>query len=218
MAVRPGDEEGRLHKTPFAQVAAVPPNAGYSPSGAWRELRVNTDFRIAPVNCEAVLVSLRKQFSDDDLRDAGIVVGRPDQPGLLNPALCGRSTIIFPLRGERGQPPFDLLVEAGSITGIGARLDGGSRPQGPRRRLELKDIRPDRYELHRLGRVTVVPRSLVWLSAHSWAVGYGGEFLYRPDVDKAWDVYVSLKFEGPLHAGSKGTRNRILCDRIVFIK
>lgn len=49
-------------------------------------------------------------------------------------------------------------------------------------------------------------------------VGYNGEFLYRPGEDNLWDVYVSLKFEGPSYAKSKSPKNRILCDRMVFVK
>lgn len=91
--------------------------------------------------------------------------------------------------------------------------------RGPRKTIELQDITPDRYQLYPLGQVQLTPRSLVWLSAHSWMVGYNGEFLYRPGEDNQWEVYVSLKFEGPLYSkSSKADRNRILCDRIVFVR
>jgi len=97
--------------------------------------------------------------------------------------------------------------------------DFAEKRHGPRRKLELADITPDRYQLYHLGRVQATPRSKVWLSAHSWMVGYEGEFLYRQGEDNAWDVYISLKFEGPLYPKSvKSDKNRILCDRIVFVK
>jgi hypothetical protein len=96
--------------------------------------------------------------------------------------------------------------------------DFGTKWHGPRKSLEGKDIIPDRYQLHHLGEVRLTPRSLVWLSAHSWEVGYSGELLYRPGTDNQWDVYISLKFEGPLYPGSQAAKNCVLCDRIVFVK
>ena len=83
----------------------------------------------------------------------------------------------------------------------------------------MKDVTPDQYQLYHLGEVQLTPCSKVWLSAHSGMVGYEGEFLYRPGEENLWDVYVSLKFAGPLYSKSgKSDKNRILCDRIVFVK
>ncbi len=90
--------------------------------------------------------------------------------------------------------------------------------QGARIRVERKDIVPGEYRLYKLGAIMVTPDSWVWFSARSWQTNQQlGEYLYEPGSPNRWDVWVSLKFDGPSYGGA-AAEDQVLCDRIIVVK
>lgn len=89
----------------------------------------------------------------------------------------------------------------------------------PKRSLEISEIKPDVYNFYKLGTVELTPNCRLWLGIDSWLSCTKLERFYEPGVLNKWDVYVSIKFEGPWYSQkSKSKRNRILCDQIVLVK
>ena len=85
--------------------------------------------------------------------------------------------------------------------------------------LQLSDIKPGHYTIYKLGTVELTPDCLVWLAASSWAVSAKLEGFYEPGVQNKWDVYVSMKFEGPSYQkDAKLEKDRVLCDQVVLVK
>ncbi|MFA7159085.1 MAG: DUF4838 domain-containing protein [Kiritimatiellia bacterium] len=109
---------------------------------------------------------------------------------------------------------------------------GDTRTHGAKRTVELKEITPGKYNLYKLGEITVTPDCLVWF-ARSWATNLGlGERLYEPGADNIWEAYASVKFMGPTYGGDAGEallpraeripyggkpEDLVLVDRIVFV-
>lgn len=89
---------------------------------------------------------------------------------------------------------------------------------GPKVKLEKKDVKPDQYALYKLGTIKIeVADSLVHMG-RSWHTHLKvGSLLYEPGERNEWDVYLSLKFEGPAYGG-RGKDNRVLCDRIIMVR
>lgn len=84
------------------------------------------------------------------------------------------------------------------------------------RPLDQNDITPDQYRFYKLGKVKLTPKCIVW--GGNWLISVNLSHLYsagRPDTE--YEVYVSLKFEGPAYGG-KSEINRILCDRVVLVR
>jgi len=82
---------------------------------------------------------------------------------------------------------------------------------------EIK-IAPDNYKFYKLGTITLTPNCYIWGGNGNIQVMLG--HLYSTDEPNAkYDVYVSLKFEGPAYSlVTAGKPNRVLCDRIVLVK
>lgn len=87
--------------------------------------------------------------------------------------------------------------------------------------LKADDIEPNIYRIYKLGEIQVTPDCIIWFSVLSWVTQLQlGERLYSPpapDNDNRYDVYVSLKFDGPAYGG-KAKDNLVLCDQIIFVK
>ena len=87
------------------------------------------------------------------------------------------------------------------------------------RSIKKDEIKADSYQLYKLGRVKGISpatRLHVTDSAEAFTcIGY----LFDPSAPETeWDIYFSMKFEGPLFPGSKAAKNSILCDRIILVK
>lgn len=97
--------------------------------------------------------------------------------------------------------------------------DFADKVHGPKKTLEVKDILPDKYKFYHLGVAKLSKNCKVWLSSNSWCVGYEAQYLCgEPGAANEWDIWVSLKFEGPAYPGSKAVKDRILSDRVVLVK
>jgi hypothetical protein len=86
------------------------------------------------------------------------------------------------------------------------------------RELPLADIKPNVYQLHKLGRVELTPDCLVWMGT-SWLLSAKLDEFYEPGVNNQWDVYVSLNFAGPSFSpDAKLAADRVRSDQIVLVK
>lgn len=85
------------------------------------------------------------------------------------------------------------------------------------RSLGLDQIRPGHYQLHKLGEIEVVRGTHLWFT-RSWRpeLRFGGD-LYKPGQDNRYDLYVSLKCDGPLYRG-KASADMVWCDQVILIK
>lgn len=86
------------------------------------------------------------------------------------------------------------------------------------RSLKLSEIKPDVYQFYKLGKVELTPSCLVWLGS-SWLLSVKLDEFYEPGVLNQWEIYASMKFEGPSY--SKDTQLKedcVLSDQIVLIK
>lgn len=163
----------------------------------------------------------------------------PPPFGAMDKALLRR---FVPSR-TRGNPT--MVMDADAAFGYGTVVNLPDKPftfgfyqfdtkkSGPSGRLDSADITPGRYQLHKLGEVTVTPNCIVWF-ASSWLTSLQlGDRLYSPpapDNDNRYDVYVSLKFDKPIPPTPKQIAENdkwsldanapysVLCDQIIFVK
>ena len=83
------------------------------------------------------------------------------------------------------------------------------------RTLNTGDIKPGGYNLYLLGSSSLTADCYVWTAGFfekSCVRAYD-----RNSPAQSFDIYISLKFEGPRY-GTNTPEDRVLCDRIVFVK
>ncbi len=79
-----------------------------------------------------------------------------------------------------------------------------------------KDILPGKYKLYPVGVSPVSTECMFYLS-RGWFATYQMEQAYElGNPNKKFDVYVSLKFDGPAYGG-QGTENLVSCDRLILV-
>ncbi|MCC6579493.1 MAG: DUF4838 domain-containing protein [Phycisphaeraceae bacterium] len=85
--------------------------------------------------------------------------------------------------------------------------------------IEKKDILPGKYQLHKIGRAALNERCNVWISK-SWTIGFTLNSYYDAlHSDQAWDIYVSLRFDGPAYGGEDPAAvNHVSVDRLILVK
>lgn len=87
-----------------------------------------------------------------------------------------------------------------------------------KRMFSQTDITSGGYQLYKLATVLLKPKSYAYLTWFLWA--YCDE-PYDPDYpDQKWDVYASLRFEGPDFPQAKkgATVNKLFLDRVILVK
>ena len=88
----------------------------------------------------------------------------------------------------------------------------------PRRTITPAEVVPDAYHFYRVGRYELTRDCLVWLS-WAWRLQFALGPYWMPGGEDKWDVYVSLKLEGPFFSDrSKAKTNRVLFDRAVLVR
>jgi hypothetical protein len=82
--------------------------------------------------------------------------------------------------------------------------------------LGRKQVSPGQYRLYPVGKATVTPESWVYFGK-SWETRLDvGARLHEPGAENLWEVYVSMKFEGPTYGG-KEDEDRVLVDRVILV-
>jgi len=86
------------------------------------------------------------------------------------------------------------------------------------RSVSSAEIRLGVYGLYKLGRVTLTPESEIWMPEWSCSTMLEiGRRLYEPGADNCWEIYASLKFDGPTYGGAAGA-DRVWCDQIIAVR
>ena len=76
---------------------------------------------------------------------------------------------------------------------------------------------PDRFCFYRLGVIVPAPHGYVFPGNSCHIRSYLDE-CYTPGEPVRWELWVSLKFEGPRYKGSKAKENRVWYDRTLLVK
>ncbi len=87
------------------------------------------------------------------------------------------------------------------------------------RKITKEEIVIDQFHLYKLGRAALSAQCLVWLTS-TWRASVAlGSFQEMGNPFKEWDIYVSLKFEGPGYSSqSKAKEDNVWCDRVVLVE
>jgi hypothetical protein len=85
--------------------------------GLWNPFALSMDLWKTPADPSSIVEALRKQFGDAALREAHIVGSKGKHAGQLNPLLHDPRSIVLAFRGTPKEPPFNLAVERGCLSG-----------------------------------------------------------------------------------------------------
>lgn len=80
------------------------------------------------------------------------------------------------------------------------------------------DVVPDKYHYYRLGRVKLSAASRLSMTSNALFFRNIGVHFDPANPKVEYDVYFSLKFEGPAVKGSKAAKNRFSCDHFVLVR
>lgn len=86
------------------------------------------------------------------------------------------------------------------------------------RKIAREEIVPNEFHLYRIGRAPVLSsESIVWIGP-TWCLSQYCMQVFRPGMDEEWDIYVSLKFEGPDYDPKSVLKESgVYFDRLVFV-
>ena len=86
------------------------------------------------------------------------------------------------------------------------------------RAVPLEEIQPGVYRLYKLGAVTMAPDAEIWMPDWSCSTLLNiGQRLHEPGADNCWEVYVSLKFDGPTYGGD-AENDLAWCDQVILVR
>ena len=74
----------------------------------------------------------------------------------------------------------------------------------------------EKYDLLRLGRITLTP-NCVFFAHRTWAIQLDLDRYFRSGANNTFDIYVSIKFEGPAYVRNSVRENRISIDRVLLV-
>jgi len=97
--------------------------------------------------------------------------------------------------------------------------DLSGRKHGRQRSIQGSEISTNGtgYHIYKLGSVELAPDCYWWCG--DWSIQAKLGQFYEEDGNNKWDIYVSLKIEGPSYfKGSIAKENRVLCDQVILIK
>jgi hypothetical protein len=136
----------------------------------------------------------------------------------VNTARTGKKLVVDP-DGAMGYAATvdlpDMPLQVGFYQWLSRNPDTGA--QGARIALQRQQIEPGKYQLHKLGLITVTPDCWIWFSARSWATHLQvGDRVYEPGEANQWVAWVSMKCDGPSYGGT-AAQDVVLVDRIVLV-
>lgn len=86
------------------------------------------------------------------------------------------------------------------------------------RTIKKEEIVPDRFHLYKVGSAPIGQGGYLWTT--NWQVGISTSSLYIPgeSPDKKYDLYLSIKFEGPSYSSrSRAKKDMFYIDRAVIV-
>ena len=87
------------------------------------------------------------------------------------------------------------------------------------RKIKAEEIVPDKFHLYKIGRVPIGADGYIWTMSN-WKVGVSTKSLFIPgeSADKKYDVWLSIKFEGPGYSkNSKSLKDCFYIDRAIVV-
>lgn len=139
-----------------------------------------------------------------------------------------RIRTFLPLRHRGGRR---YVQDADAAKGLASVVDSPNMPFGiqfwrrdqqPSQRgatlsLDTADITPGEYQLFELGRIEITPSCRIAFGRSHQTHIELGERLHEPGADNLWDVWVSMKFNGPTYGG-EAKEDQVVVDRIIMVR
>lgn len=86
------------------------------------------------------------------------------------------------------------------------------------RKIRPEEIKPDKFHFYKVGKVRLTPACILWVG-WTWRVHSPLGQFYVPGTENEYELWISLKFEGPLYSKkSRKKHNQVWYDRAVLIK
>ena len=84
--------------------------------------------------------------------------------------------------------------------------------------IDVKAVTPDVYKYYRLGQVNLSSATRFSLTSNSFYFRNAGMYAHANSSNNTYDVYFSLKFEGPIIPGSIAKVNKVYCDHYLLVR
>ena len=125
----------------------------------------------------------------------------------LEDAASGFANVERDVQADRRKPPFQFGF-----------YDRTNRKYLISSSIQASEMVPGRFHLYKLGRSAVTSGECHVYMGASWHMNQMCQQMFRPGIDDEWDIYVSLKFEGPDYdSASKLSESSVYFDRLVFV-
>lgn len=85
------------------------------------------------------------------------------------------------------------------------------------RQIALSDITLNQYKLYNVANVQIKANDYLYLF-NSWAIHVPVDTARSGDPDQLYDIYVSMKFEGPAFGGDTTKKDAVYVDRVVAVR
>lgn len=187
-----------------AQARAIqynPPKGGYERSLQ----RVKTAYRMAGIG-SAPLPARFANIPEEDLQEV------PNMGGSGGADLVDMADAAY---GRANSDANDSNDPKGFLCGF---WDSTNKRFGEQRRIQPEEVEePDKFCFYRIGVISPSPSCYVFPGG-SCRVRSQLDDCYSPGEPEYWELWLSLKFEGPRFKGSKAKENRVWYDRAVLVR
>ena len=87
-------------------------------------------------------------------------------------------------------------------------------------RIPADQLKPGTYRVYKVGQTTLSPQCCFWLTQQWFCTIPLEQFYVMGDPYKKWDIYASIKVDGPGygHSASGADKNVIACDRVILVE
>ncbi len=171
-----------------------------------------TPLKPLPSPLDAVPAERVRQLTPETARLHGKAPALVEDPS----AAAGIAVAMAPSLKKPAYAPADLPINALNM----GFYDSGARRQQHAYAGREAPIVPGEYRLYPIGRTALSPNCCVWFD-WSWHIQFqDAAGLYDPeDPGKQWDVYASIRFEGPAYdPDNEAKENRFYVDRVVLVE
>ena len=97
-------------------------------------------------------------------------------------------------------------------------FDREAKRHFPRRTISREEVVPDKYHFYKIGTYEISRDCLLWFS-WTWRLQQELGKFWEPGGEGRWEVYASLKLEGPFFSDkSRSRENGVSLDRIVLVR
>lgn len=80
-------------------------------------------------------------------------------------------------------------------------------------------LKPGKYHVYKVGQTVLTPNCCFWLTQKWFATIALEQHYVEGDPYKKWDIYASIKVDGPGYGSAKsGQKNVLSCDRVILVE